>query len=124
MQGLQSSEGLSRAGGFASKAADSRAWQVSATGGGRPQLPLQDLSEAAPVASQHAGWPPPEPVIQERECQPHGSCNTLYELVSEVPCHFYHILFIISQSLGQVQLTLKEEGILLHVWKGDMPKHL
>ena len=32
--------------------------------------------------------------------------------------------YIIGQSLGQVQLTLKEEGLLLHVWKGDLPKHL
>ena len=36
---LQSSEGLSGAGGFASKAADSCGWQVSAAAGGRPQLP-------------------------------------------------------------------------------------
>lgn len=59
-----------------------------------------------------------------RERVPHGSCDALYDLVSEVPCHFHLILVIIGQSLGQVQLTLKEEGILLHVWKGDMPKHL
>lgn len=37
--GLQSSEGSSGAGEFASKAADSRGWQVSAAAGGRPQLP-------------------------------------------------------------------------------------
>ena len=121
MQGLQSSEGLSGAGGFASKAADSRGWQVSATGGGRPQLPfrtslkLLQWPHSMRLASPRASDP--------RERVPHGSCDALYDLVSKVPCHFHLILYY-RPVIRSSQLTLKEEGILLHVWKGDLPKHL
>lgn len=52
-----------------------------------------------------------------------GGCQALHDLVSEVTCHFHHILVSKSQSLSQAQLTSRGWEFALYL-EGSVSKTL